>query len=722
MNDIAELTLRINSLEAKVAKQDLENLSKSGKETSQSAALLENAFAKLMRILGPAALGAAFKAAVGSAIHLGDSYVRLSEIAGTTAERMAAFDLSARLSGTTLDTVAMSVARLSRAVADAQLGDVQKQGIFRALGINPDDGKDSAERLIEVSRALMRMKDANLQAFVSQELLSRGFAEMRPFMREIVEQGTLVARTTNEQAVRMKELADSLEKARFEWDQVKLSVVEKLLPALEDLIRILQEVAQNEEMVRSFANGVIIVFQTLVVLGSDLVFIFRSFALAAAATVEQLDALKSLDFTRFRQVRENFFKDWAAMRKELDEFQERIMNLGKGAGDSGDGVLRITITGGSEGGAKGGGRSGPSEEERRLREMMEFNKTYDARIAAEKGFAERYADAIKTSNALAQEARKQGLMSEEALVRQLADNEKARLQVLVISLENQKKLHERKGETGRAAEAQLEIERANAAIVASEAIAGAQIATITSEKIKDYERWRQSVLETGQAVADSLLSEQEIQARAHEEHKAALEVYISENIDQITNAQELREALEIQHQAKLGNLQAQGQQQRMKLEKMSMRQQAEFYFGELEKITAAGAQHNKTLFQLNKAAAMANTVMSTYAGAAKALEWGWPMGPIFAGIIVAAGLANLAQIASTQFGSTTSAPSIGGGTAVPVTPASTTGQQERQEPRTTVIQFQGNITQTEADFARRLFATLNEQGVDGMRFDLQETT
>lgn len=73
--------------------------------------------------------------------------------------------------------------------------------------------------------------------------------------------------------------------------------------------------------------------------------------------------------------------------------------------------------------------------------------------------------------------------------------------------------------------------------------------------------------------------------------------------------------------------------------------------GQMQGFTGALAQESKTWFQVNKAFAIAQAIMSTYEGAAKALgqlgAWGIPV----AAGIVATGLAYVAMIASQQPGS-----------------------------------------------------------------------
>lgn len=160
----------------------------------------------------------------------------------------------------------------------------------------------------------------------------------------------------------------------------------------------------------------------------------------------------------------------------------------------------------------------------------------------------------------------------------------------------------------------------------------------------------------------------------------------------------LREQIEIERQAKLGDAQAKGILQRQALERMTTEQQVGFYFSTLESVTRSAAQHNKKMFELNKVAAIGNAIVSTYQGAAAAMKWGWPMGPIFAAIMVAAGMANVRAIASTKFGQTTAAPSVNAGNAMPVQPVSAqpssvvnSRTDEGQEPVVTQIIINGFV-------------------------------
>jgi len=93
------------------------------------------------------------------------------------------------------------------------------------------------------------------------------------------------------------------------------------------------------------------------------------------------------------------------------------------------------------------------------------------------------------------------------------------------------------------------------------------------------------------------------------------------------------------------------------LDKQKAQQQQQVLVGSLATISSLMSSSNEGLFRVGQAASIAQATISTYEGATKALSYGPILGPVLAAGIIAAGLANVAQIASTK---------IGGGTPSPV--------------------------------------------------------
>lgn len=246
---------------------------------------------------------------------------------------------------------------------------------------------------------------------------------------------------------------------------------------------------------------------------------------------------------------------------------------------------------------------------------------------------------------------------------------------------------------------------------------------LTSYLAQQQEQERQQYLEHLQmkldTLSNALMTETERENQAYENRRQMLEDALNNKLITEQRYRDLLERLEEQHQAKLTELQRQGEEQRLQQrmdfanQAMTLQQQVGQMFidasrinigqltvqlksfldsskelwkkgmqgklsvvqGGLSMLSGLMESHNRRMFEAGKVAAIANAVISTAQGMAEALKWGWPMGPIFAGIIGAAGALQIAKIASTQFGQKGAgsagipASGVGGGTpAVPINP------------------------------------------------------
>ena len=141
----------------------------------------------------------------------------------------------------------------------------------------------------------------------------------------------------------------------------------------------------------------------------------------------------------------------------------------------------------------------------------------------------------------------------------------------------------------------------------------------------------------------------------------------------------------------------------------------------LGNILNAFSGNSKKIFKIQKAAGIANAIVSTFQGASKALELGWPLGPIAAASITATGFAKVAAIKSTTMAGGGSGGGGGGGGAS----LSSGGQgsanqsQASQPPTETMV---ANLNIQGQNFDRRtvigLVEQINDLQEDGMRIRL----
>lgn len=642
----------------------------------------------ILGTLGAAVTAQQFASMILSTTETIAKYKDLGIVAGTTAANISAMEEPARLAGISLDSVAQSVAKLGQSIGEARLGDVGKRNLLTALGIDPDDGRDAAEVYVDVARAVSGMSDQTIAAKVSNDLLGKSYREVRVFLQELTEQGELHSRITNEQAEAADHFRDNLARTSVSLDQAKISLANELLPLLNQLAQAFADNRKEMESFPSAAAGVKTVFETLIVLGSDVAFTFKIVGMEIGALAATIAAAARLDFKAVLSIQREVVADAEKSRAALEAFQARILAASKAAAEAREAFDQA-----------GKGPAAGNEAERLIRERMEFEKHYGERVAAAQGFYKRYADAIATGNQLAQEAGRQGLLKDFELIRQTAANEDARLQVLILALNEERALHLQMGDLKQARIAQERAAAAESMRIANEAITQARLTSLDAardQKAADEEaKFRRDLAQKVANIQIENMTELELLNMQLVQKQEQIDAAEQMRLISADEANRQRELLELQHQARMGNATAQGMLERRRIEQMGMTQQAQFYFGQLASITAAGAQHNRTMFNLNKAAGIANAIMSTAQGAAKALEWGFPLGPIFAAIITAAGLVQINTIRQAKFGEGSSAPSIGGGTAIPITPAEGTPATPVQQiglPQAAAPRTQINLT------------------------------
>jgi len=161
--------------------------------------------------------------------------------------------------------------------------------------------------------------------------------------------------------------------------------------------------------------------------------------------------------------------------------------------------------------------------------------------------------------------------------------------------------------------------------------------------------------------------------------------------------------------------------------------QALTYTGMLVQMTASGARESRKQFELNKAAGISNALVSAGVGAAKALEWGWPMGPIFAGLIWLNALSQVNRIRGTSYGGggagggsvSSSAGAMGGAAAsVPTSGLTMAPQQQAVAQQGPTINIYGGIQGNDAkkifnEFKELIgkadFVLIEENTTNGMR-------
>ena len=208
-------------------------------------------------------------------------------------------------------------------------------------------------------------------------------------------------------------------------------------------------------------------------------------------------------------------------------------------------------------------------------------------------------------------------------------------------------------------------------------------------------------------LREFLRDEKESEIHAHEERLQQLRTFLDQGLITEREYKEMKEALEEGHLERMAELRDQARAEEEDKEKawagrrlaqhknlISAIEQVtgqgwaaagDLMTSELEGMASALSTQSKSMFRIAQAAGIANAIISTHRGITKALELGWPQGPIAAAAIAARGFASVAAIRSQSF----SGGGGGGGTASGG--GGTAQAQQQQTPLEVRATFQGDF-------------------------------
>ncbi len=180
------------------------DMGKAARESERTAERISRAFGGLKTaaagLVGAISLGgiaALSKQAIDSIDALND----LRDATGASIENLSALEDVAARTGTSFDAVGAGLVKFNATLKDAKPGS-DTEAAFKALNLSLADLKalDPAEALRQTAVALSQFADDGNKARLVQELFGKSVREIAPFLKDLAEQGSLVAKVTTEQA------------------------------------------------------------------------------------------------------------------------------------------------------------------------------------------------------------------------------------------------------------------------------------------------------------------------------------------------------------------------------------------------------------------------------------------------------------------------------------------------------------------------------------------
>jgi len=446
-----------------------------------------------------AAIGTAFVAAaaatayfVKSSIDAADASIKTAQAVGLTVEAYSSLAFAADLSGVSQEELGTALTKLSRQAADAAGGSATAGAAFKALGISVTEVggavKDSDKLLAEIADKFRGYADGAEKTALAVEIFGRAGAKLIPLLnagaggiedlrREAAALGVVLDTQTAKAA---EQFNDDLSRLGATLRGFGNAIAADALPALNEFNALLLDLARNQEIMQAVTGaanfvlkGLLVTFQALVVLGSDVAFVLMGVGRELGAIAAQAAALARLDLNGFRAISNAVKEDGERARATLDAFQARVMALGQQGrgGMAAPAGMAAALGIGSpmlaapraptlpSGGGAGAARKAESEASRRLADQ------FKAEAEQERQWREEQAKAARQR---AQEA--------EALQRELAqifDATRTPLERLNIEL-------------SRLAELRL--------------VAGANLDALARAEFDAWERYEQQIRKTGEEM------------------------------------------------------------------------------------------------------------------------------------------------------------------------------------------------------------------------------
>ena len=310
---------------------------------------------KGMGLAAAAALGVGSIAAVTSMvkgyIDAAEGLKDLGIKTGATVESLSAFASIGKLTGTTAETVGQAMNKLAKNMAGSTEESKGAAAALKALGVdfNAFSAMRPEDKMVALAKAMNQFEDGSAKSAVAMTLMGKSGAELLPFMRDLGNAGELVAKVTAEQAEMADQYNDAMTVAAERAEDLKRAMALSLLPtmiAVHDLTQLLggairdylaggaEKATAEFDVMRGVIRTVGTVLEALIVLASDVAFVFKSVGREIGGIVAQFSALgegggifSAEGRAGWTRVGEMIKADAQSGREELDKFQASILGM-----------------------------------------------------------------------------------------------------------------------------------------------------------------------------------------------------------------------------------------------------------------------------------------------------------------------------------------------------------------------------------------------------------
>jgi hypothetical protein len=291
--------------------------------------------------LGFAAAATGAAALTKSAIDAADKLNDLSKATGVTVENLGGIGFAASQAGADLEGVASSFGKLNLKIAEAARGEKEASEAFKALGISVKDAAGqtrTADAIFkDIATAFERYADGPEKAALGNALFGKSYQSLLPLLadggkalQENIDYYKQFAGTTTETAKAADAFNDTLGKIELVAGQLGRNLASELLPGLQAVADEFLRVGEQSNAFSGLAKAARVAFETIAILGANVVFVFEGIGREIGAVAAQMVALATLDLDAFNTISEAVKEDGKRARAELDALDQRIRNVAAG--------------------------------------------------------------------------------------------------------------------------------------------------------------------------------------------------------------------------------------------------------------------------------------------------------------------------------------------------------------------------------------------------------
>lgn len=282
--------------------------------------------------------GGALKRLIDDANAWNGEAAKMAKQLGLTTEKASVLNVALNHIGVDSATYISASEKLSKNIqGNAQAFQVMGIKVQEALG----QYRPMTEVMTEVNEKLAALKNPIEQNIAGQQIYGKGWSEVRAILKLTTagmaeaesrarELGLIVG---PEGAAMSRKYTEQMRDLHLVGRAIEVQFGNALLPIFTQIGGLMAK--DLPQAASTFGAGLKVVMQTLLVLGSDVSFVFTQIGKDIAASTEAVIAMQKWQFDGARKLMDARATDAAKARADLDAYQAKVMGLGNAGGGRG---------------------------------------------------------------------------------------------------------------------------------------------------------------------------------------------------------------------------------------------------------------------------------------------------------------------------------------------------------------------------------------------------